>query len=157
MSEASQDNIYTLGIAKFVSGLQNEAITEQVRERIKLLILDSLGCALYGSHLEWCRIIQDTLTRVDQIRDCAVWGTKNRLSTPHAALVNGTEVQGFELDDVHRAGVLHVGAVVLPASSMYWNQSTSDFVQRFRARLIDSICPSSPLVLAKSGKPWRSH
>jgi aconitate decarboxylase len=29
--------------------------------------------------------------------------------------VNGTQVQGFELDDVHRAGVLHVGAVVLPA------------------------------------------
>ena len=97
MSEASQDNIYTLGIAKFVSGLQNEAITEQVRERIKLLILDSLGCALYGSHLEWCRIIQDTLTRVDQIRDCAVWGTKNRLSTPHAALVNGTECKASSL------------------------------------------------------------
>ncbi|HEY1289794.1 MAG TPA: MmgE/PrpD family protein, partial [Burkholderiales bacterium] len=38
-----------------------------------------------------------------------------RLSAPHAALANGTQVQGFELDDVHRAGVLHVGAVVLPA------------------------------------------
>ncbi len=38
-----------------------------------------------------------------------------RLSAPHAALVNGTQVQGFELDDVHRHGVLHVGAVTLPA------------------------------------------
>ena len=38
-----------------------------------------------------------------------------KLSAPHAALVNGTQVQGFELDDVHRQGVLHVGAVVLPA------------------------------------------
>src|SRR5260370_10947962 len=36
------------------------------------------------------------------------------LSSPHAALVNGTQVQGFELDDVHRQGVLHVGAVTLP-------------------------------------------
>ncbi len=44
-----------------------------------------------------------------------MWGTSERLSAPHAALVNGTQVQGFELDDVHRAGVLHVGAVVLPA------------------------------------------
>ncbi len=33
----------------------------------------------------------------------------------HAALVNGTQVQGFELDDVHRKAVLHVGAVTLPA------------------------------------------
>src|SRR6202035_1313317 len=46
---------------------------------------------------------------------CAVWGTGRRLSAPHAALVNGTLVQSFELDDVHRAGVLHVGAVTLPA------------------------------------------
>ena len=29
--------------------------------------------------------------------------------------VNGTQVQGFELDDVHRKAVLHVGAVTLPA------------------------------------------
>ena len=28
---------------------------------------------------------------------------------------NGTLVQSFELDDVHRQGVLHVGAVTLPA------------------------------------------
>jgi len=44
-----------------------------------------------------------------------VWGTSSRLSAPHAALANGTQVQSFELDDVHRAGVLHVGTVVLPA------------------------------------------
>ena len=44
-----------------------------------------------------------------------MWGTRQKLSAPHAALVNGTQVQGFELDDVHRLGVLHTGAVVLPA------------------------------------------
>ena len=43
-----------------------------------------------------------------------MWGTDRRLSAPHAALANGTLVQSFELDDVHRAGVLHVGAVTLP-------------------------------------------
>jgi 2-methylcitrate dehydratase PrpD len=56
-----------------------------------------------------------TLGRLDQTVACAVWGTDRRLSAPHAALVNGTLVQSFELDDVHRAGVLHVGAVTLPA------------------------------------------
>ena len=83
--------------------------------RIKLLMLDSLGCALYGADLEWSRILQDTLANIDATRTCSVWGTRQKLSAPHAALVNGTQVQGFELDDVHRAGVLHVGAVVLPA------------------------------------------
>src|SRR5207302_4906295 len=74
-----------------------------------------LGCALYGAELEWCRILRQTLQTVDKAGECRVWGTNERLSAPHAALANGTQVQSFELDDVHRAGVLHVGAVVLPA------------------------------------------
>lgn len=115
MIEAAHDNPHTRGIARFVSGLRYEAIPAEVRERIKLLILDALGCALYGAHLEWCRILQRTLANLDRDASCAVWGTPQRLSAPHAALANGTQVQGFELDDVHRAGVLHVGAVVLPA------------------------------------------
>jgi len=115
MSAAVIDNRYTRGIAQFVSGLRYEAIPPEVLRRVKLLMLDSLGCALYGASLPWSRILQDTLQSVDSTRDCAVWGTARRLSAPHAALVNGTQVQGFELDDVHRAGVLHVGAVVLPA------------------------------------------
>ena len=113
--ESTTDNPYTRGIAQFVSGLQYDAIPDEVRHRIKLLMLDSLGCALYGADLEWCRIIQDSLAAVDATRECTVWGTGRKLSAPHAALANGTAVQGFELDDVHRAGVLHVGAVVLPA------------------------------------------
>src|SRR5713226_5487323 len=107
--------MYTRDIARFISGLQYASIPGEVRSRIKLLILDALGCALYGAHLEWCRILRDTLGKLDKSTACAVWGTPRRLSAPHAALVNGTQVQGFELDDVHRAGVLHVGAVVLPA------------------------------------------
>jgi 2-methylcitrate dehydratase PrpD len=113
--ESPSANPYTRAIAEFVSGLQYEAIPENVRHRVKLLMLDSLGCALYGADLEWCRIIQDSLGSVDITRECVVWGTKKKLSAPHAALANGTAVQGFELDDVHRAGVLHVGAVVIPA------------------------------------------
>ncbi len=113
--EASTDNPYTRGIAEFVSGLRYEAIPAEVLARLKLLMLDSLGCAIYGADLEWSRILQQRLGEIDATRTCAVWGTNKRLSAPHAALVNGTQVQGFELDDVHRQGVLHVGAVVLPA------------------------------------------
>ena len=113
--EAGTDNRYTRGIAEFVSGLRYEAIPQTVIDRIKLLMLDSLGCAIYAADLEWSRILQKCLGEIDTTRTCSVWGTNGRLSAPHAALVNGTQVQGFELDDVHRQGVLHVGAVVLPA------------------------------------------
>ena len=113
--EATSDNRYTRGIAEFVSGLRYEAIPPAVLTRIKLLMLDALGCAIYGADLEWSRILQQRLGELDTTQGCAVWGTRQKLSAPHAALVNGTQVQGFELDDVHRLGVLHTGAVVLPA------------------------------------------
>src|ERR1700689_1805478 len=108
-------NVHTRKIAEFVAGLTFEQIPGEVRERIKLLILDSLGCAIYGANLEWCRILRGTLEELDATRTTSIWGTQARLSSPHAALVNGTQVQGFELDDVHRKAVLHVGAVTLPA------------------------------------------
>jgi 2-methylcitrate dehydratase PrpD len=110
----SSDNPHTRAIAQFIATLRYEDIPPEVVARIKLLILDSLGCALYGSALEWSRILRRTLAQVDTTAGCRVWGTSERLSAPHAALVNGTLIQSFELDDVHRQGVLHVGAVTLP-------------------------------------------
>jgi 2-methylcitrate dehydratase PrpD len=115
MSHNLGDNPYTQGVAAFVTGLTYERIPAEVIARIKLLILDSFGCALYGAGLPWSRILLTTLRGLDQTQACAAWGTGERLSAPHASLINGTLVQSFELDDVHRAGVLHVGAVTLPA------------------------------------------
>ncbi len=106
---------HTRRIAEFVSGLTYDEIPPEVRERIKLLILDAIGCGIYGASQPWCTILQTTLGELDGTRTTSVWGTGLRLSSPHATLVNGTQVQGFELDDVHRQGVLHVGAVTLPA------------------------------------------
>src|SRR5271154_5204735 len=114
-AHAGADNVHTRKSAEFVSRRSYEQIPAAVRERIKLLILDSLGCAIYGADLEWCRILRRTLEALDSSRTTSIWGTDRKLSSPHAALLNGTQVQGFELDDVHRKAVLHVGAVTLPA------------------------------------------
>ena len=53
-------NPYTRGIAEFVAGLRYEAIPGAVIERIKLLMLDSLGCAIFGAELPWSRILRQT-------------------------------------------------------------------------------------------------
>src|SRR6478672_1595687 len=91
--ESQQDNKQTRGIAEFVANLKYEMIPENVRQRVKLLMLDSLGCAIYGANLEWTEILQRCLATLD----------------------GGTQVQGVGLDDVHRQGVLHVGSVVRAA------------------------------------------
>ncbi len=111
---ADTANPHTARMAEFVAGLTFQAIPAEVLERIKLLILDGLGCGLYGADLPWTRILRETLATVDDGRHSGLWGSRERLSPPHAVLVNGTQIQGFELDDVHRQGVLHVAAVTLP-------------------------------------------
>src|SRR5664279_6198108 len=96
------NNPHTRAIAQFISALRYEEIPAEVIARIKLLILDSLGCAIYGANLEWSRILRTTLGGLDVTKACSVWGTTELSSAPHAALVNGTCLQSFELDDVHR-------------------------------------------------------
>ena len=115
MEHQNDNNPYTRGMAEFVATLRYDDIPADVRQRVKLLMLDSLGCAIYGAKLEWSKILQRRLGELDTTPACVVWGTRQRISAPHAALINGTQVQGFELDDVHRQGMLHVGSVVLPA------------------------------------------
>ena len=56
----------------------------------------------------------ETLAAGDNSDGAGVWGTDMRLSPPHATLINGALIQGFELDDVHRQGIFHVGAVTMP-------------------------------------------
>src|SRR4051794_30495662 len=89
---AGADNVHTRQIAEFVAALSYERIPAEVRERIKLLILDSIGCAIYSVDLAWCRILRETCAALDATRTTSVWGTSQRLASPHAALVNGTQV-----------------------------------------------------------------
>ena len=109
------DNPYSRKVAQFVSGLAYDKIPEEVRSRIKLLILDSLGCGIYGSTKEHSILAIDALSAVDTNGNCGIWGTGKRMTAPHAALINGTLVQGFEIDDIHRKGAMHIGSTTLPA------------------------------------------
>src|SRR5690242_19287721 len=102
---ANTDNPYTRGLASFIAGLRYENIPAEVIGRIKLLILDGLGCGIYGALPEHSKILVNTLASLDHSRECGIWGTKQRLSAPHAVLANGALIQSFELDDAHRGSV----------------------------------------------------
>ena len=107
-------NPYSMGIANFVSKFELSSVPHEVKHRAKLLFLDSIGCGLYGASLEWTKKLIAAITKIDQNQHCSLLAGLERMGPLHAALVNGTQIQGFELDDVHRKGVLHVGAVTLP-------------------------------------------
>ena len=117
MDSSSESPAYTKSLAVFVAGLSWDDIPAEIVERAKYLILDGIGCGLYGSIKPWSRIMVDTLGKLDGANGTAtVWGRGVKLSAPHAALTNATAVQGFELDDVHYPGILHCESLTIPAA-----------------------------------------
>ena len=107
---------YTRSLARWIAGNRFEAVPTEVIERLKWLILDSLGCALHGSTLPWSRLALDTVLSLDDTRRCSIWGTGLHTSSVNAALLNGTFTHAFELDDIHTLGFQHCGAAVIPAA-----------------------------------------
>lgn len=111
MTETSSERL-----AAFAAELTFDDVPHDVVEHMKLCVLDTVGCGLYGAALPWTRIVSETVQAVDSGGPCQVWGTSVQLSGPHAALVNGTAVHAFELDDLHPRSIVHAGSVVLPAA-----------------------------------------
>lgn len=107
---------YSQQIAEFATTLKLVDVPPEVVARAKLIILDGLGCGLFGANLEPTRILASVIGKLEPDGGrCTVWGRNEKASAIHAALVNGTQVQGFELDDANPASI-HSCAAVLPAA-----------------------------------------
>jgi 2-methylcitrate dehydratase PrpD len=108
---------YTRQIAEFAAGLRLTDVPPEVVTRAKWLILDGLGCGLYGSDVRWAEILAEVVHRLEpQGGTATIWGRRETASAVNAALVNGTMVQGYELDDGHQSESFHSCAAVLPAA-----------------------------------------
>lgn len=106
----------TRDLAVWSATLDPTAIPESVLEAARLLMLDGLGCALYGISQPWTQIVVDFVREGSTAQpEAAVWGTPYRVSATSAPLANGTAMHAFEYDDLHPQAVLHAGAQVLPA------------------------------------------
>ena len=102
-------------LCDWVVGLRLDHAPQDVVARAKALILDGLGCALVGAQLPWSRTAADIVQRIEGSGDSTIIGWGATTSGPGAALLNGTFIQGFELDDFHPLGPLHSASIVIPA------------------------------------------
>ncbi|NKJ00971.1 MmgE/PrpD family protein [Novosphingobium sp. SG707] len=99
----------------WLAGLQLADVPEPVIERAKDLLLDGIACALVGAQLPWSRVATQAVFGFEGAGDGIVIGWGRTIGRPAAALLNGTFIQGFELDDVHYRGPLHSASLVIPA------------------------------------------
>jgi 2-methylcitrate dehydratase PrpD len=104
-------------IARFASGLRFEDIPADVVERLKLHVLDVLGCAFAaraaGVGAEAGAWVADTTS---QDGPAVLLGTGAGASAADAALANGMLCHALDFDDTHPVAISHVSAVVVPAA-----------------------------------------
>lgn len=102
-------------LATWIAGLTLDDVPQPVWRRAKHLLLDGLGCALLGARLPWSRLATDAVLGMEGAGDTVVIGTGHTTGAPGAAILNGTFIQGFELDDFHPLAPLHSCSLVIPA------------------------------------------
>lgn len=102
-------------LATWVAELTLDDVPSPVVDRATHLLLDGIGCALVGAQLPWSRIATDAVLALEGSGDSIVIGTGRRTSAPAAAVLNGTFIQGFELDDFHPLAPLHSCSLLIPA------------------------------------------
>lgn len=100
----------------FVGELSTSKLPADVVKMAQTCLLDSIGCGLFGAGMEWSRIVADEMTAEGARGQATVFGRKERLAAPAAALCNGTASHGYELDDLIAGSVVHPGATVIPAA-----------------------------------------
>jgi aconitate decarboxylase len=106
----------TRTLAGFAANLMYSDIPSAVVDRIKLCLLDTIGCGLFGSTLPWGKILAGFTKDLGGPEESTLIGVPHKVTAPNAALANGTMIHGFELDDFHRLAIMHPGSVALPAA-----------------------------------------
>src|SRR6185503_5226707 len=103
-------------LIEFTHGLKLESLPPDIVARAKGCLLDSLGCALFGSLQPWAKIMAEEMLAEGSRGHSTVIGQQQTLAAPAAALCNGTAAHGFELDDLLDEAIAHPGAIIIPAA-----------------------------------------
>jgi aconitate decarboxylase len=106
----------TRTLAEYIAGLAYKDIPQEVVSNIKLSFIDSLGCALFGSTLPWGKIITSFTKELGKGKGALIWADGAEVPSTSAPLANGTFIHSFEMDDLHRVGVIHPGSEAIPAA-----------------------------------------
>ncbi|MBN1865230.1 MAG: MmgE/PrpD family protein [Victivallales bacterium] len=116
MEDKAVDPTYTGQLVKHILGLRCEDIPASAYEAAKILLLDTIGCALAGSRAPGVETV------IGQMCD---WGgkpearilfsNKPKLPMPNAAFANSAMIHALDLDDVFTPGTpLHLTSVIVP-------------------------------------------
>ena len=121
-------------LLSFAHGIALSDLPIDVIDRAKTCLLEAIGCGIFGSTQPWSRILLAEMAAEGAPGRSIVLGSTQALAAPAAALVNGTAIHGFELDDLIAESITHPAACVIPAAL-----AAAEAVGASGARLIEAI------------------
>jgi len=103
-------------LVDFAASLSVRHLPPRVLKQAADCLLDSLGCGLFGAKQPWGEMMAANTIAESAAGASSLFGRRERVAPAPAALVNGTAIHGYELDDLIVGAVVHPGAVVVPAA-----------------------------------------
>jgi 2-methylcitrate dehydratase PrpD len=103
--------------ATYCAALSFEDLPEEVVERAKQLLLDTVGVSVGSVRADSTdAFFEGTRARNRDAGGATVFATGEEMGPEYATLVNGALAHSLDYDDTHRAASLHPGAPVIPAA-----------------------------------------
>ncbi|MBN2282583.1 MAG: MmgE/PrpD family protein [Deltaproteobacteria bacterium] len=105
-------------LADHVSSIRYETLSEEVVQKTKATILDTLGCAIAGFTLASDEIspLLHLIMESGGRPEATIIGSGNRTSCLNAALVNSSMTHTIDYDDTHVPSLAHFGCCTVPAA-----------------------------------------
>ena len=97
-----------------IAGWRFEDLPPDVVSTTKFFVLDTLGVIGGGARAPGIAEIRGRMTRWEKGGSATSLIGKNRMSPPHAAMVNGATAHALDFDDIHDPARVHAFCVMLP-------------------------------------------
>jgi hypothetical protein len=108
MPAADDVGTHTLRLAEWAAQLRYDDIPPAVLAGAKLLVLDGIGCTIYGCRREagaaLARYVRES---GDSSAEATLWGLGRRASLRSALLVNSTSAHASNMGDTHSETIIH--------------------------------------------------
>jgi 2-methylcitrate dehydratase PrpD len=106
----------TRQLSQFICSLSYDRIPVRTVSKIKMSLLDTLGCAISGSGFDCSKIVNKFIQSQQGIPEATLWTTSFTGPSANVALANGTMIHSFDFDDYYHKAKIHPSAPVIPAA-----------------------------------------
>ena len=106
----------TQKLADFISSFHLNNLENEILKKIKIHILDTLAVALKAADTFPVKAFLKAFPLNLKKGNIKVWGRDEKLNLFLSIMANAVAAHTLELDDVHREGKVHPGAVIVPTA-----------------------------------------